>query len=169
MYPTPVLLKEFAIEELEAITELNEKGQKKLEEEALYYLRESLVGEPGDDEELWEDDSHLNPDNGDDVFSVENDAVEKLMEILKEPDEYGASDSVVAGIVRVIDRMILEADKRLAQIAIDEAAGGDSDLLDKADEEMEKAAEAKDKAEYDKAVEYYYKAWEAALKSTDAL
>ena len=37
--------------------------------------------EPGDEEELWvEDEFHLSPDNGDDVFSAENDAVEKLME-----------------------------------------------------------------------------------------
>ena len=167
MYPTPVLLKEFAIEELEAITELNRKGQKKLGK-VLYYLEESLYGEPGDEEELWLDELHLNPDNGDDVFGTENDAVEKLMEILEKPRKFRAKQ-VVAEIVRIIEDRILEADRSLAWIAIGEAAAGDPDLLDKANEEMDKATEAIDKEEYDKAVEYYFKAWEAALKSIDKL
>ena len=56
-----------------------------------------------------------------------------------------------------------------AQTAIDEAVGGDSDLLKEAKKEMRKAAKQIQRREYDKAVENYFKAWEAALKSTGAL
>ena len=157
-------LKELAIEELETITGLNEKGQEKLAE-ALYYLRESIFGEPGDEEVLWLDGLHLHPNNGDDVFGTENDSVEKLMEILEKPDEYGASQSVVAEIVHVIEDKILEADRLLAQTAIDEATSGDPNLLAEANEALAKATSSIANAEYDKAVEDYYKAWEAALKS----
>jgi len=158
-------LKEGAISELESINDaLNEQSQLKLDE-VLYYLKESVFGEPGDDENYWIDDRHLYPDNGDDVFSTENDAVEKLMEILEKPDEFGASASVVAEIVRVVEDKILEAQRLLAQTAIDEASSGDPELLAEAAEEMAKAESAKANGEYDKAVENYFKAWEAALKS----
>ena len=81
----PVLIsaKLDAIEELGYLwPKVNKEGKKRLNA-ALEYLNESLYGEPGDDKELWLDEFHLSPDNGDDVFSTENDAVEKLMEILE--------------------------------------------------------------------------------------
>jgi hypothetical protein len=153
-----------AIESLEAVNSLNEESQKKLDE-ALYYLKESVFGEPGDDEFLWIDDSHLYPDTGDDVFSLENDAVEKLMEILEKPTEYGASLTVVEEIEHIIVNKVLKSDEILAQTAISEAVGGASELLDEANQEMQSAQSAIADGEYDKAVEHYFKAWEAALKS----
>ena len=88
-----------------------------------------------------------------------------LMEILVKPAEYGASPSVVASIKSVVKDQILEADKILAQKAMDEARSGDPELLAEAKGYLANAEYAKAKAEYDKAVEYYFKAWEAALKS----
>ena len=86
------------------------------------------------------------------------------MELLEKPGEFGAS-AHTGTIAAIIEDQILEADRLLAQTAIDEAASGDSDLLEEAEDEMADAASKTDAAEYDKAVEHYFKAWEAALKA----
>ena len=135
--------------------------------EALEYLNESMLGEPGDNESPWADGLHLFAENGDDYFGTQNDAAQKLMEILEKPDEYGASESVVEDIVEIIENKILVADRAVAQIAINEAPDGD--LKDEANEQMDKAADEASSGKYDKALEYYYKAWEAALKAAGIL
>jgi len=164
----PRELKAGAIDDLESLqSSLNGKGKEKMDE-AIYYLTESIFGEPEDNEEIWIDGLHLVADNGDDFYGTQNDAAEKLMEILEKPGEYGAS-SVSADIVDVIENKILQADRVLAQVAIDEAVGGDSSLIDEAEEQMDKAADEIASGEYDKAIEYYYKAWESALKAAGIL
>jgi len=164
----PRELKAGAIDDLESLqSSLNGKGKEKMDE-AIYYLTESIFGEPEDNEEIWIDGLHLVADNGDDFYGTQNDAAEKLMEILEKPGEYGAS-SVSADIVDIIENKILQADRVLAQVVIDEAAGGDSSLIDEAEEQMDKAADEIASGEYDKAIEYYYKAWESALKAAGIL
>ena len=54
-------------------------------------------------------------------------------------------------------------------MAIDEATGGDSDLLGEANEEMSKAVDETVSGEYDKAIEHYSKAWESALKAAGVI
>ena len=157
-------LKLSALEDLEAITSLNEMGQVKLDE-ALAYLGQALFGGIGDAETPWVDETHLSPVSGPNVFATQNDALEKLIEILQKSDEFGASASVVAEIRDIIENKILLADRLLAQVAIDESSSGDPVLLAEANVQMDNAQDATAAGEYDKAVENYFKAWEAALKA----
>ena len=53
----------------------------------------------------------------------------------------------------------------MAERAIIDASSGNPDLLAEANEEMDKAQGAINAEEYDKAIENYFKAWEAALKA----
>jgi len=162
-------LKAGAIGDLQSLqSSLNDKGKEKMDE-AIYYLTESIFGQPGDDKQIWVDGFHLFPDNGDDFFGTQNDAAEKLMEILEKPKEYGASSSVVADIIDIIENKILKADRELAQIAIDEADGGDKKEIKQAKKQMKKADKKIDKEKYAKAIEHYSKAWEHALKATGTL
>ena len=164
---TPRALEEAALGDLQNLqNSLNDEGQEKMAE-VLEYLNESIFGEPGDDEQIWLDGFHLDQDNGDDFFGTQNDAVEKLMEIIEKADEYGASSSVVDNIIDIIENKILKADRILAQIAIGEAAGGDPDLIEEANEEMSKAVDEIANGQYDKAIENYSKAWESAIDAVE--
>jgi PKD repeat protein len=143
-------LKEWAIDELNALkSQVNKAGKGKLGE-AIKCLNKSLS------DERWVDGSHLSRDRGGDVFSSEKDAVNKLMEIIRKPSHFGASAAVVMEIRNIIELKILEADRLLAQTALDEA-GLDSPF-------MSEGETATDNGEYGKAVGYYRKAWEAAYR-----
>ena len=87
------------------------------------------------------------------------------MEIIEKPGEYGASSNTVADIINIIENKIVKADRILAQVAIDETVGGDSNEIAKANEEMSKATGEMASGIYDKAIEQYFKAWESALKA----
>lgn len=166
---SPHGLKQYAVSYLEDLkSQLNHEGQQKVNQ-SIAYLNESLYGEPGNQESLWIDSFHLEPEDGDDVFGKENDAVEMLMEILNEPDEYGATEESVSEIVTIIKGQILEADRMLAQKAIEEASSGDAKLLKKATKEMIEAESEINDGHYINAMEHYSQAWEAALKSIGAL
>lgn len=143
-------LKEWAIEELNALkSQVNKAGKGKLGE-AIECLNESLS------DELWVDGSHLSPDNGGDVFSSEKDALNTLMGIIRKPRQFGASATVVTELKNIIELRILEADRLLAQTALDQA-GSDSPF-------MGEAETAIGNGQYGKAVGYYLKAWQAAYR-----
>ena len=117
----------------------------------------------GLDDKYWEDDGHLTK-KGKKVFEEEEKAVKELMKIEKK-------DSSVSPAIG----FLVEADRLLAQIAIDDAvaAGGDAKKIAKAEKEIAKAekeiANAQkdiDKGKYDKAIDHYRKAWEHAQKAT---
>jgi hypothetical protein len=115
------------------------------------------------DDKYWEDDSYLTK-KGKKVFEEEKKAVKELMKIEKK-------DSSVSPAIG----FLVEADRLLAQIAIDYAVdtGGDAKKIAKAEKEIAKAekemANAQkdiDKGKYDKAIDHYRKAWEHAQKAT---
>ncbi len=115
------------------------------------------------DDKYWEDDSHLTK-KGKKVFEEEEKAVKELMKIEKK-------DSSVSPAIG----FLVEADRLLAQIAIDDAvaAGGDAKKIAKAEKEIAKAEKEIaiaqkdiDKGKYDKAIDHYRKAWEHAQKVT---
>ena len=161
---------EDAIAELDAIRPLLDGDAVEKVDEALYYLMESLYGEPGDEEILWLDASHLDPDNGDDVFDTASDAVEKLMELLEKPDEFGLSPEVVAELEVVIQDKIDKAEI-LMKIALDEAiaAGADAEAIGDITEKMEDAYQAIAEGKWDQALEDFGDAWGEAVDATGDL
>jgi len=143
-------LKEWAIDGLNALkSQVNKAGRGKLTE-AIQCLDESLSGQ------LWKDGTHLSRQNGSDVFDSETDSVNTLMGIIGKPRQFGASAAVVSQIRDIIRNRILEADRLLAQTALNEA-GRDSTY-------MSQAKTATDNGAYAKAVGYYLKAWQAAYR-----
>ena len=159
-------LNESAIDRLQSLkNELNKEGKKKIDE-ALEYLNESIFGELDDNGTLFLDELHLPETSGDDFFNTQIDSSKKLMEIIKKPGEHGASDSDVAEIIDIIANQMIKADRNVALTAINDAAGGDSDLIKEANKEMDTAEKNTSKGKYDKAIENYFKVWEFALKAT---
>ena len=118
---------------------------------------------------LWKDSFHLDANYGEEVFELQIEAIEKLMGITKRPDYYDASEDDVAELVKVIEGQILEADKSLSKIVIEEAENGEIRFLEKAEECLSGAVSDTNEGRYNKAVEFYFKAWEAALKAVGIL
>jgi hypothetical protein len=99
----------------------------------------------------WVDGTHLRVErDGKKVFDREKDAVKKLMEI----GTLWADDAI---------QDILDIDRMLAQVAIDEAPAGND--KDKALEELAAGDAERVAGKYDKAVDKYKKAWENAVKA----
>lgn len=102
-------------------------------------------------EELWEGNDHLSS-KGIKVFEEEKTAVHELMKI----SDLDVNASILA---------LVEADRMLAQTAIDdEEAVNDKDKA-KAVGEMDKALDERDNGNFDKAIEHYKQAWHQATKA----
>lgn len=144
----PMAMKQKAVFDLQALLLTDDKKTVHSIEKAIKDLMKSL------DPDLWVDDSHLT-DKGKKVFEDERQAVQELMKV-KPP-------TPIAGIIV----SLVEADSKLAQIAIDEAIAGSGDPkhLAKAVEEFGKATDAANAGDYDKAIEHFKKAWHHAMKA----
>lgn len=120
-----------------------DKKTVKILEKAIKHLEKSLA------DELWEDNYHLSS-KGIKVFEEEKTAVHELMKI----NELDVSTSIDA---------LVEADRMLARIAIDEAVNEKDEA--KAEGEMDKALDERDNGNFDKAIEHYKQAWHHATKA----
>ncbi len=124
--------------------------------EAIKHLDHSL--EP----ELWVDDSHLDPRDGEKVFEEEKKSVEHLLKV--------KNTNVSAEIAELV-----QIDRDLAQTAVDEipATANDPNRQDELDEKRAKANEELAKGDADRnagkpkeAIDHYKHAWEQAQKAT---
>lgn len=135
-------------DDLAGLLPSGDKKTDKILEKAIKHLEKSLA------DELWEDNYHLSS-KGIKVFEEEKTAVHELMKI---SDLDGVSASILA---------LVEADRMLAEIAIDEAVN-EKDKA-KAEGEMDKALDEFSKDNFDKAVEHYKQAWHHATKALKSL
>jgi tetratricopeptide (TPR) repeat protein len=146
------------IEDLEDL--LDSVGKNKKLEKAIKELNRSR------DPKLWVDDAHLDPKHGKKVFDRQRHAFKELMHLVKKPK--GLDDDDVEALEQAIDAL-LDANRQLAQTAIDDAPDPDDNKkaakeLDKANDELEKGDEERAKGKFDKAIDKYKKAWEHAIK-----
>ena len=100
--------------------------------------------------DYWEDDTHLDPKDGDKVFKEEQKAVKELMKV--------ENTDVSAEILELVD-----IDRDLAETEINESPPGKERT--KAEEELAKGDAEAAEGKYDKAIEHYRKAWENAIKA----
>ena len=147
------------IEDLEDL--LDSVGKNKKLEKAIKELNRSR------DPKLWVDDAHLDPKHGKKVFDRQRHAFKELMHLVKKPK--GLDDDDVEALEQAIDAL-LDANRQLAQTAIDDAPDPDDNKkaakeLDKANDELEKGDEERAKGKFDKAIDKYKKAWEHAIKA----
>ncbi|HEX3085833.1 MAG TPA: thrombospondin type 3 repeat-containing protein [Pyrinomonadaceae bacterium] len=134
-------------------TVTDKQDGKKLDE-AIDHLNKSL------DLNLWIDNYHPNPKGGEKVFNEEKDAVNKLRELMK--DKHSTiPDATLQGFIKRIQL----ADRRLAEVAINDHSGGDSKKLAKANEELSKGDSEYADGKPDSAIEHYRVAWDQALKA----
>lgn len=167
---TPKELKQTALSSIQSL-EPTDKWLEDRINKATEHIERSLA------EKLWENNNHLTL-KGKKVFKEEKKAAKELKKVLKEKnaDEYVKSAAMGAL------NLLVDADKLLAQTAIEEAiaeaeiAGcqaGDDDPkckktqkeIDKAEKEMAKAQKEREKGKYDKAIDHYKKAWKHACKA----
>ena len=140
---------------LEGILPTGDPEADKVILKAIDHIEKSLTPE------WWMDELTLDVKNGKKVFDEERKAVKELTKKQTE----GISE-----VQAVVDALVSAAEA-LAQKAIDDAstAGGDPKDLEKANEEMAKAADELAKGNPDKAIYHYRKAWETAQKSVKNL
>ncbi|MCK9209560.1 MAG: T9SS type A sorting domain-containing protein [Ignavibacteriaceae bacterium] len=156
--PIAKVEKQFAKEKLTPyLTNLDKKIRHAVEE-AISHINKSLKAE------LWKDANHLTQ-KGNKVFDEEKDAVEKLTD--KKFNGQFKIDALVA------INFLITADRTLAQVAIDDAVAvcnGDKDCqkdIDKANDEMAKAATAIGKGNFGDAIERYKNAWEKVTSKNE--
>jgi len=184
----PAIVKSGAIDILEGVKD-GSKTDKELDK-AIKHIKKSLEktfkgsGRRGEEQNVWIDDWHLDPEHGKKVFDEEKKAARILMDIIESKDEKangkrgrgkrgrgrknddGIPEEVKEASRAAIDKLI-EADDMLASIAYDEALAGEGDPkvdkeLDKCDSEFEKVEKELEKGKYDKAIDHYKHAWEHA-------
>jgi len=111
---------------------------------------------------LWLDPTRLQPKGGERVFDETKDAVNKLRDLMKDKKS-AIPDAILQGF---IDR-IVDADRRLAQTAINDAiaAGGNQQHITKANDELGKGDSDAANSKFEAAIEHYREAWKHALKA----
>ena len=149
--------KEFVLNDLKDLraSVTDKKDGKKLDE-AIEHLANSL------DAGLWVDGTHLQAKHGDKVFNEEKDAVVKLLELIKDKK----SNVDKAKLQDFINRLV-EADKLLALVAIEDAvaASGDAKKIDKANDELGKGDARVADGHFTDAIEHYRNAWKHAIQA----
>lgn len=139
--------------------------------DAIKHIEHSLGGD------LWVDEAHIDARHGKKVFDEEKKAIRKLMRLIKK--EHTQQD--VVDVCNDVIGMLVEADKRLADAAFDDASAALAEIsesspkaaeriereLDKCRKESEKADEELDKEHPDHAIDHYKKAWEHAQHALD--
>jgi hypothetical protein len=172
-----------------AIDELTPfEGESKKIRDALKELNKLI------DWKYWDDEVHPDSKHGHKVFSGEKKAADKLLDALREDDEYedhddeddddrkkgkkhkgnDLSDEARAAIDEAL-RFMITADVIMATISIEEAEATPvwsprlqkyvDKHLDKAREELVKAQDDLDRGRFTKAIDHYRKAWEYALRA----
>jgi len=105
----------------------------------------------------WIGPSTLNVKRGKHVFGRERQAVRELMKV----------DTPVQSAID----LLVEADRQLAQVVINDAiaAGGNPRKIAKAQKEMAKAAQDVSKGKFDRGINHYKHAWTQAIKAVKGL
>jgi len=140
-------------------TTTNHRDRERLRE-AVRELDEAL--NPG----LWTPDgNHVVCRHGARVFDEVQDAVKKLMEIIRDRNTPGISDATIRRWINIL----VAIDRKLAQIAITEA-GAQGDHHRKIAEALEELARGDEDAshgDYDIAIERYKRAWKKVRDCDD--
>ena len=144
------------IDDLSAFIGESEGFKKAIEE-----IEESL------DPKFSVDETHLDPEDGEEVFERLGSAIEELMDLVEKPDEI-SGDALAAAQAGIDD--LVAAARFLAATLLDETSGvqaTDPERQGKVDEQLAKAQEELDKGDaeaeagnYDEAVDHYKEAWE---------
>jgi len=151
----PKGIKESALAELEGIKPTGRKNLDREIDKVIGYAEKSLG------QDLWLDYGHIECRHGHKVFNAEKEAVGKLMTEMNKRCFPGD----LIDECRAVIGLFLDADKLLALIAIDEAAGGVPDYVATAVDEMDKAEEKRNGQDYAHAIDHYKKAWEYAQRA----
>jgi CSLREA domain-containing protein len=114
------------------------------------------------DPKLWVDDFHPGKKSGT-IFKQEKDAAQSLLKVI------AANRGVAAKAQEAIDDLV-EVDREIAQLALDEAVagGGDPKVLANANNEMSKARQALAAGRPGDAIDHYGKAWQDAVNARRA-
>ena len=110
------------------------------------------------------DGNHVACDHGAKVFDRDEDAVKKLMEIIRDTSP-GISDATVQRWINIL----VAIDRELAQIAITEAnvPGAPPGKIAGALDELAKGDRDASRGDYDKAIEHYNRAWQIVTGCDD--
>lgn len=127
-------------------------------DQAIAQLRQSL--HPS----LWDDPLHPDPKRGSRVFQEEKDSVIKLIAIVRDRKST-IDDAIILGFIN----RIVSADRLLAQVAINDAAGGSAKELAKANRELLKGDARAADGRFTSAIEHYRNAWKHALHASKKL
>ena len=133
--------------------------------------------QPWKHDDLWGDETHLDPQHGHMVFNEEQAAVRKGMSLSRPHRRHGDDDDdhhgghscacCVDELRGVIDDLA-RADRLLAETALDEARntpGANPREIARAQQELLRAEQELQRQAPDKAIDHYKKAWEHALKA----
>ncbi|HRV94622.1 MAG TPA: ExeM/NucH family extracellular endonuclease, partial [Anaerolineae bacterium] len=145
-------LKQSARADLAALLPTGDKNTDKRFEKAIERIDQSL------NPAWWATASTLDAQTGNHVFDRERQAVNELQKVL--------TGSFAEAAQRAIDKLV-EADRQLAQVALNMAitGNGDSSRIAKAQEEMAQAAQETANGDFDQALQHYKKAWTEAIKA----
>jgi hypothetical protein len=154
--PAPQAVK---VEVLKALQDLRDGGgvsdkDRHMLDEAIKHLTKSL------NPDLWVDDTHLQAKHGEKVFNEEKDAVVKLLELMKDK-----KSTIPDATLQVFIDQLVGADKALALVAIEAAAGGDAKKIAKANEELGKGDARALDGKFADAIEHYRNAWKRAIEA----
>ncbi|MCK4352764.1 T9SS type A sorting domain-containing protein, partial [candidate division WOR-3 bacterium] len=165
----PKTIIETAITELEEFKSTSGLGEDAVEkmDNAITHLQSSL------NEKWWIDDSHLNHEDGEDVFDLHKDATENLAEDLIEIliEEYSWTPDQIATITSWIKDNIIKADKLLALIVFAEVqkAGIERENTEEIVEKLQDAYGYIVSNELVDACETLGEAWEEAIDALGEL
>ncbi|MHC4582039.1 MAG: MopE-related protein [Planctomycetota bacterium] len=161
-------LKYEAMEALYALAEeIDDKKITKDLDKAIEHVDKSLGA---DGQIVWLDETHIDAKHGKKVFDEEKKAVKKLGSVLKKKD----TPQDVAEVCDDVIGLLVEADKRLADAAFDDASATLAEIsdpkvaekvekeLEKCDKEYDKVDEELDKGHPAHAIDHYKKVWEHA-------
>ena len=151
---TPRSLKQDAIDRANALMATASKADQGKLKDVVKEVTTSL------DPSRWVDDTHLSTKKGQEVFDHEKIAVQRLMDLLK-------GTSIPDGAIQPMIDDLLNADRILAQTAIDDAiaAGGKPAKITQAQNEMALAASEAAAGHYDHAIDHYKAAWKHAQEA----
>ena len=182
----PAVLKERAIELLEdAIDEYGDKGKAKgLPKKDKNYVKsskdikkslEKIIREieKSLEDEVWNDELHLDVKDGHDVFTHEGHAESKADTFARKWADNPELDGLSEILYEVID-LLVEADRALAKVVLDEAnqvelpPGSNYDhYLEKAQEHYLKGREYTLEGNTNKAIDEFKKSWKYSVKILD--
>lgn len=152
---SPRPAKQYVLDNLIALraTATYKKDIEKLDE-AIKNLALSL------DPDLWVDDNHVDSQHGQKVFEEEKNAVNKLEAILKNPHSL-LSKATIQGYID----FLVGADRRLAQVAIDDAIAqsGDANDIANALDKLARGDGFLARGKTEPAIEQYRNAWNHAM------